>query len=135
MEHNFSTNKIILNLWLRWHILKSYRFAGEVTYKVCQRCSVLVIQYKRLFQWVWSEYFINEIARKKVSGGRYSCTSYIYLKVFITEIKVEINEKLKMVSLYESHLCKQPYVLSLIQIQSGDSFAWFVFQAELQQQN
>ena len=104
----FLRNKIIFNLWLWWHILKRYRFVAEVTFKVCQRCSVLVLQYKRLFQWVWSEYFINEIARKKVSGGRYSCTSYIYLKAFITEIKVEINEKLKMVSLYESHLCKQP---------------------------
>lgn len=56
--------------------------------KVCLRCSALVIQYKRLFQWVWSEYFIDENARKKISVGKYSCKSYIYLKVFYYRNKI-----------------------------------------------
>ena len=33
MEHNFSMKKI-LNLSLRWHILRSYHFAAEVTFKL-----------------------------------------------------------------------------------------------------
>ena len=31
--HNFSTKKKIFNLYLRWHILKNYRFVAEVTLK------------------------------------------------------------------------------------------------------
>ena len=30
----FLWNKKILNLWLRWHILRSYRFVAEVTFKL-----------------------------------------------------------------------------------------------------
>ena len=33
----FLWNKKILNLCLRWHILRSYRFLAEVTFKVCVR--------------------------------------------------------------------------------------------------
>ena len=33
MEHNFLLNKKILNLHLRWHILRSYCFLAEVTVK------------------------------------------------------------------------------------------------------
>ena len=36
-EHNFSTK--ILNLCFRWHILRSYRFVVEVTFKKIA-CSV-----------------------------------------------------------------------------------------------
>ena len=32
MEHNFSMKQKILNLCLRWRILKSYRFVAEVTF-------------------------------------------------------------------------------------------------------
>ena len=33
MKHNFSMKKI-LNLCLRWHILRSYQFVAEVTFKL-----------------------------------------------------------------------------------------------------
>ena len=32
-EHNFLRDKKILNLYLRWHILRSYRFLAEATFK------------------------------------------------------------------------------------------------------
>ena len=32
----FLWNKKILNLCLQWHILRSYRFVAEVTFKVCE---------------------------------------------------------------------------------------------------
>ena len=37
MEHNFCTKQKILNLCFTWHILRCYRFVGEVTFKVKQK--------------------------------------------------------------------------------------------------
>ena len=37
----FLWNKKILNLCLRWHIFRSYRFLAEVTFKICEYWTIM----------------------------------------------------------------------------------------------
>ena len=60
----FLRNKKILNLCLRWHILRSYRFVAEITFDICQ---FKFLQYKVMSMYIYLT----------ARCGRYQCFSLI----------------------------------------------------------